>query len=262
MDDVLQRQAEFIRRSKERYGEDRFDMSRVKYINTQTKVIIGCKYHGLFKISPLHHLEGFGGCKDCMNERRRSVIFGFGYNDVRNGTLHPLYRVWHGAIERCYSKRKHNEAHTYIDCQMYEDWRYFSKFLEWAESEQSGYIDGYALDKDILFKDNKIYSPETCCFVPQEINNLIKKYVTAGRNPVGVVAKRGKYDAYLGMKIIIGDKHVKFIGSFATIDEAKHAYKQAKESYIKAVATTYYNESKITKRVYDALMKYEVEITE
>lgn len=262
MNDVLQRQAEFIRRSKERYGEDRFDMSRVEYKNNRTKVVIGCKYHGWFEVTPLHHLEGFGGCKDCMNKRRRNVIFGFGYNDVRNGTLHPLYMIWRGAIERCYSERKRSVAHTYSDCQVCDEWRSFSKFLEWAESEQSGYVDGYALDKDILIKGNKVYSPGTCCFVPQEINNLVKKYVSTGRDPVGVVEKRGKYDAYLGMKITTGNKHVKYLGTFLTVEDAKNAYKTAKESYIKGVAQKYYNEGKITKRVYDALMKYEVEITD
>lgn len=35
-----------------------------------------------------------------------------------------------------------------------------------------------------------------------------------------------------------------------------------KEKYIKDVAQEYYDKGDITKRVYDALMKYEVEITD
>lgn len=75
MNNVLQRQNEFIRRSIERYGEDRFDRSRVRYKNNRTLVTLGCKYHGWFEITPQHHLEGFGGCKECMNENRRNVIY-------------------------------------------------------------------------------------------------------------------------------------------------------------------------------------------
>lgn len=46
---------------------------------------------------------------------------------------------------------------------------------------------GWALDKDILVKGNKIYSPETCCFVPQEINNLFTKRKSCrGTLPIGV----------------------------------------------------------------------------
>lgn len=258
MNDVLQRQAEFIRRSIERYGEDRFDRTRVKYKNTQTPVILGCKYHGWLEITPLHHLEGLGGCKECMNENRRSVIFGFGHNDVCKGTLHPLYRTWRGAIERCYSERKHGEAPTYDKCDVCDEWQYFSKFIEWAESDGSGYRDGYALDKDILYPDNKVYSPQTCVFVPQEINNLIKNYKSTNGLPVGVNFRRGKYTVYLGMKITTGKKHAKFIGNFDVLEDAISAYKQAKESYVKEVATAYYNEGKITKRVYDSLIEYKV----
>lgn len=167
MNSLSQRQSNFIERSIERYGVGRFDMSRVDYKNCHTKVIIGCKYHGWFSISPSHHLEGYGGCKACMNDMRKKVIFNFGINDVLEGTLNPLYRVWRGAIERCYGELKHKDAPTYKDCQMCDEWRYFSKFLEWAESDESGYKEGYALDKDILYSNNRVYSPQSCVFVPQ-----------------------------------------------------------------------------------------------
>lgn len=52
------------------------------------------------------------------------------------------------------------------------------------------------------------------------------------------------------------------LGTFYSVEEAFLAYKQAKESYIKDLATQYYNDEKITKKVYDALMRYEVEITD
>ena len=53
-----------------------------------------------------------------------------------------------------------------------------------------------------------------------------------------------------------------YIGIYNTAEDAFAAYKQAKETYIKEVAKKYYTEGKITKQVYDALMKYEVEITD
>lgn len=49
---------------------------------------------------------------------------------------------------------------------------------------------------------------------------------------------------------------------YNTEEEAFYAYKDAKERYIKSVAEKYFQEGKITKRVYNALMKYEVEITD
>lgn len=40
------------------------------------------------------------------------------------------------------------------------------------------------------------------------------------------------------------------------------SYKHEKEAYIKQLAAKYYSDGKITKRVYDALMMYQVEITD
>jgi hypothetical protein len=52
------------------------------------------------------------------------------------------------------------------------------------------------------------------------------------------------------------------LGTYYSVEEAFAAYKQGKEAHIKEMATQYFNEGKITKKVYDALMKYEVEITD
>lgn len=46
--------------------------------------------------------------------------------------------------------------------------------------------------------------------------------------------------------------------SFATFT----AYKKAKEEYIKEVAQEYYNSGKIDKKVYEALLRYQIEITD
>ncbi|GEM_PF-2392900 len=52
------------------------------------------------------------------------------------------------------------------------------------------------------------------------------------------------------------------IGTFKTSEEAFGAYKQTKEAHIKDVAQKYFNEGKITKSVYDALLNYKIEITD
>ena len=95
-------------------------------------------------------------------------------------------------------------------------------------------------------------------FVPNEINLL----------PVKCDSSRGKY--------IVGtsyhNNHKKFaanlsingktthIGLFNTELEAFYAYKAAKEAYIKEVANRW--KGKIDPRAYDALMNYQVEITD
>ena len=42
--------------------------------------------------------------------------------------------------------------------------------------------EGRYLDKDILVRGNKLYSPDTCLFVPQEINNLLTVQNKRGKN--------------------------------------------------------------------------------
>lgn len=97
-----------------------------------------------------------------------------------------------------------------------------------------------------------------CCFIPQEINKIFTKTnAKRGILPIGVKAMGKRYQA----RLLRYDKSI-HIGTYDTPEEAFYAYKEAKEAYIKEVATAYYNDGRITKRVYDALMKYEVEITD
>ena len=59
-------QEEFIERGKEKHG-DKYDYSQVKYINSQTKVIIKCNDCGyIFDQQPNSHLRGYG-CDKCAH---------------------------------------------------------------------------------------------------------------------------------------------------------------------------------------------------
>jgi hypothetical protein len=86
---------------------------------------------------------------------------------------------------------------------------------------------------------------------------LISCKATRGDLPIGVVKNHNGFTAQLKE-----NKKQKYIGYFDTIEEAFNAYKKAKEAYIKEVAQEYYDKGEITERVYDALMRYEVEITD
>ena len=56
---------EFIRRAKEKHG-NKYDYSKVEYVNTRTKVCIICPIHGEFWQTPDEHLRY--GCKQCSVE--------------------------------------------------------------------------------------------------------------------------------------------------------------------------------------------------
>jgi len=66
---------EFIEKSKQIHG-NKYDYSKVNYINSRTKIEIICSVHGIFKQMPNNHLSG-RGCKKCDVDNRKIDIFDF-----------------------------------------------------------------------------------------------------------------------------------------------------------------------------------------
>ena len=166
-------------------------------------------------------------------------------------------------LQRCYDKELKKNYPSYESCTTEPFFNSFTNFKGWCRNQVGfGSKDAngnhFALDKDILIKGNKIYSPETCCFVPNEINNLLSPSKTKrGDNPLGVSFHKrdNKYQACLNMR-----SRRKHLGYFVSAEEAFYAYKQAKEAYIKEIANKW--KEQIDHRVYEALMNYQVEITD
>jgi len=162
------------------------------------------------------------------------------------------FQIWRSILERCYSDDI--KYHTYVDCTVDEKWHNFQNFAEWYFNN---HVIDFQLSKNILFKNNKIYSEETCCFVPQQIVLLFNnsKNKKSDECPVGVSINKKKYLA----KICIKNKIVN-LGTFDTIEKAFNTYKTYKEGYIKLLAFNW--EYKITEKVFNALNNYVVEITD
>lgn len=114
-------------------------------------------------------------------------------------------------------------------------------FETWKELKQS------AIDKDIIFKGNKVYSPETCFLVPTNINTLfVKCNASRGDLPIGVRFLNGKYASQCTNPF---ENKVVHIGTFNTKEEAFRAYKEYKENLIRQVADIEYKNNTITKSV-------------
>ena len=172
-----------------------------------------------------------------------------------NGKQTKCYTTWEGMHRRCHSSKFQEKCPTYKNCKVCKEWNNYNEFAKW-DNENYYEIEGetMALDKDILCKGNKVYSPDTCVYVPQSINKLFVKHDDKrGQYPIGVSKFNGKFMAQLnkGNGII-------HLGLFNTVEQAFLAYKKAKEAYIKEVAEEY--KGKIDPRAYEAMMKYEVEI--
>lgn len=240
---------DFISKAIAIHGE-KYDYSKVHYVDTYVKVCIICPTHGDFLQRPNDHLDGHG-CKFCRN---KGLIYGVAINDTKGQNQTAAYKVWSSMLLRCYDMKHHLREPSYIGCSVCDEWLVFSNFQAWFNNPDNGHFVGCQLDKDLLVSGNRIYSPLTCCFLPREINTLIHIHKQNNRGvPVGVLPHANKFRASLS--VYGKNKH---LGLYPTAEQAFLAYKNVKEKYIKELAEKYFKEGKITERVYNALLKYEV----
>lgn len=259
---------EFIAKAKQIHG-DKYGYDDVEYKDMYSNVRIYCPIHGFFEQKPTHHIHQKSGCPQCATQNSigkpkhffRKKKKGIGVLDVDFSRTYDektskAYFMWSNILYRCYEKDVKKKYKSYSSCYVCDDWKYFSKFLGWFNEN---YVEGYAIDKDIIKKGNKCYCPEYCCFVPQRVNNLIENRSNdRGILPIGVHQTRNlKYQAQMAK-----DGKTHFIGIYDTIDEAFLAYKQTKENFIKEIAQEYYDGGLITERVFNALMNYKIDITD
>jgi hypothetical protein len=182
--------------------------------------------------------------------------FGVGeYKSALNSKATNQYRCWINMLHRCYDNKLYKTHPTYINCIVCDKWLNFQNFAKWYDNNYYE-IDGeeMCLDKDILLKGNKIYSPETCVFAPIRINGLFKTN-NVGDLPPGISAYFKKYRVYC----YANDSNT-YLGAFETVEESFKVYKDYKENIIKLLADKY--RDKIPQKLYDAMYKYEVEITD
>lgn len=204
----------------------------------------------------------------CPYERS---VYGVGYigeekyKISENSKQSKCYKVWSKMLQRCYDEKLHKRKPTYIGCEVSEEWLCFQNFAEWyynnyyeIESERM------CLDKDILLKGNKIYSADTCIYVPETINKLFTKSdKKRGYYPIGVNYHKAseKFISQCNIYDFEENKTKKIhLGCYDSTEKAFEVYKEFKERYIKKVANYY--KDKIPSKLYDSLYNYEVDIND
>lgn len=183
-------------------------------------------------------------------------------NEFKNGKpTSKEYGIWKGVRERCYNENLRHKLMSYKDAEMSENFKRYSYFKEWC-NKQIGFnsVDdkgkGFHLDKDILIKGNKVYSEDTCCFVPAEINCAISNNKSVrGQFPQGVIynCNKTRYRARIQR-----DNKWESLGTYDTPEEAFQVYKPVKEAHIKSLANKW--KDQIDPRAYKALMNWTISV--
>ena len=185
------------------------------------------------------------------------------YKGKENGETHKYYVIWVSMLQRCYDPKYQEKYPTYNRCKVEDFFLNFQHMCEWLD-EHYYEVPGEKmhLDKDILCKGNKVYSRETCIFVPERINLLfVKRDNNRGDNPIGVEdLPSGNYR----VRCSNGFGKQIDLGVYPTKEESFKVYKEYKEKVIKETIDSY--EGKIPEPYYTrlktAMYNYEVEITD
>jgi hypothetical protein len=187
------------------------------------------------------------------------MIFGIGISDTgdypkseivegkKRNTLE--YQRWYSMFNRCYSDKVHQQFPAYRGCSVSDNFKSFQYFAEWCQSQIGFGLEDYHLDKDILVKGNKVYSEDTCCFVPRRINFLILDNMAVQSEYGTGVCWDKSLNKFIAVKVG-NTKQTKH----STLEEARAHYNQRKSEYVKQQAEEY--KHLIDGRVYEALMKW------
>lgn len=251
--------AEFIDRTGETNTNNYGTLMMIIEYNSARDIIV--EFQDKYKYRVHTEYRNFKeGCVRNVYDRTVYDVGMFGEGKYNRIDHLKLYNSWQHMLRRCYDPYTLNKDMSYIDCFVDEYFHNLQNFGGWYEEnyyEVKGEL--MCLDKDILCKNNKIYSPDTCVFVPERINKLFIRNISQRTDlPIGVQYRkdRNKYIARCNITENGREKRIQ-LGQYKTAKEAFIIYKKFKEGYIKIVADQYRN--KIPKKVYEAMYDYTVE---
>lgn len=181
------------------------------------------------------------------------TVYGTGYIGIGRHPTHidkkntKAYATWTDILRRCYYDKERYLHPAYIDCVVCEEWLNYQNFAEWFENNYYDLHEGRMhIDKDVLGKDEKIYCPKNCIFLPQRINMIFMSKSRKSSLPNGVVQNStGSYIAYYN-----GKKY----NTYAVLEDAVAEHSRQKRIHIKNVVDLYGD--KLPQRVIEALLTW------
>lgn len=170
----------------------------------------------------IHNIDDF---KDSNGNWVKSAYF-----NNREQSITRSYVLWKSVRYRTKEGGTWQNKHpTYLGSNnLFEDYQVFA---EWC-NKQYGYMKKdstgafWGLDKDILVPGNKDYSPDTCMFVPHNINKLFTASDSKrGPYPIGVTKKS---KSAFGVAVSDGYKKRVYLGQYNDPFTAHQAWQRGK----------------------------------
>ena len=99
-------------------------------------------------------------------------VFGVGvvgtkYPISEGGVKTKEYVLWCSMLTRCYSDTFKKKRQTYEGCEVSDNFKSYEYFYKWCNNQIGFSNKDWQLDKDLLIKGNKVYSEDSCVFLPQ-----------------------------------------------------------------------------------------------
>ena len=210
-----------------------FKATVVNYVNKNNVSVVFDDNTGFVGVFRSVNLRS-GSVRNPFNRSAKGVGFlGAGPHKTKEGKkFTAAYQTWSDMLKRCYCTKMQIKNPAYIGCSVDERWHNFQTFADWFEINS---VKGWCIDKDIINQGNKVYSPESCVFVPAAINNLVLDSRKArGALPIGVSKNNDKYQA----QVKVSGK-LTSIGTYKTIEEASAEYVKAKLRNVERVIEMY-----------------------
>lgn len=180
-------------------------------------------------------------------------VYGIGIADYSEDSLPEVKDKWIGVLRRSVqskngyiSNKNQKTISSYDEVTVCEEWLTFSNFEKWMLDHN---WEGKDLDKDLL-GNGKHYSPDTCCFLPHQVNIAIQtRNNTTGVLGVGLPSEKGLY------KISVYWKEVRQSSkSFKCIKQAHQYWQENKIICLLRMVDEYYTRDEISTRVRDKLL--------
>lgn len=187
----------------------------------------------------------------------RPSVCGVGYHGIGAYNCPEYSRAktkWLDMIHRVYDPKQYGyNLYGGRGVTVCGEWHNFQKFAAWIIT-QVGFDSNFQLDKDILGAKEKVYSPQTCCLVPKEINVAVMTRITPKKLMLGVSKTSNpvyRFRSRLHVKGLIRN-----LGVFTTETEAHRAYIEAKTHYVRSLAEEY--KECLARNVYEKLSQWQV----